>query len=141
MGALPSGTSSGWASHPLTTGSGAGVRSNAHSISFHGAGQEPVRFASAPAERGLDLEEFADRGRGARRAVSRDWPVVDLAADLFGDRRGDRLGGRAVEVHPYARAVAVQAVMDVNVLLEVVLEREVDKGRRLAVSSIAWIRG
>lgn len=48
---------------------------------------------------------------------------------------GDRLGRRVLEVHPPPGAVALQAVADVEVLLEVVPQREVDErppvGRQL----------
>ena len=66
----------------------------------------------------------AAAGGGAARL---DGPVVDLAADLLGDRRGDDLGRRRLEVHAAARAVAPEPVPHVGVLLEVVAEREVEE--------------
>ena len=54
--------------------------------------------------------------------------VVDLPADLLGDRLRDHLGSRFVEVHAPPGAVALEAVADVEVLLEVVAQREVEEG-------------
>ena len=56
-----------------------------------------------------------------------DRPVADVAADLLGDRRRDHVGRRGVEVHAPPGAVAVEAMADVEVLLEVVAQREVEE--------------
>src|SRR5207244_10660241 len=62
--------------------------------------------------------------RGAPRAVALHVAIVHLAADLGGDRLGDHLRGGGLEVQLAARAVALQAVRDVVVLLEMVAQRE-----------------
>jgi len=49
----------------------------------------PVERSSPSA---LDSQELRYRRRGARRAVGLHRAVVDLAADLLGDRNGDLLG-------------------------------------------------
>ena len=80
------------------------------------------------------------RRGGAGGAVGLDRPVVDGAADLGGDGGGDGVGVAGGVVHPPARPVAVQAVGDVEVLLEVVGKREVEERPRLAVSSMQVVR-
>src|SRR5688500_5169554 len=74
------------------------------------------------------LEELGDQLRRARGAIGLNRSVVDLAPDLVGDRGGDL--GRAVglEVHAAAGPVAREPVTHVEVLLEVVAEREVEEG-------------
>src|SRR5581483_7592889 len=71
----------------------------------------------------------------SRGAIGRDGTVIDGAIDLIGDRGGDRLRRRVAIGHPSAGAVSLQAVTDVEVLLEVVLEWEVEErptvGRQL----------
>jgi hypothetical protein len=56
-----------------------------------------------------------------------DRAVIDLAPDLLGDRVGDRLGRLDLEVHHASSAVAPKPVAHVEVLLEVVKEREVEE--------------
>ena len=63
--------------------------------------------------------------RAAPSAVDR--PVVDLAPDLLGDRGGDLVRAVGLEVHAAPGAVALEPVADVEVLLEVVPEREVEE--------------
>ena len=64
----------------------------------------------------------------ARAAPSRlDRPVVDRAVDLLGDRRGDHLRAGTRRSPCSARAVALEPVPDVAVLLEVVAQREVQE--------------
>jgi len=65
-------------------------------------------------------------GRAAR-PVGLNRAVVDVFADLLGNRLGDYRRRSVVEVHASSRAVALEAVEDMDVLLEVVLEREVDE--------------
>src|ERR1700735_855006 len=89
-------------------------------------GHRPGRGTTSGPGRRL-LEEVGEQGCGAGGAVGGDRAVVDLAADLGGDRGGDagRFGG--VVVHAASGAVAVQPVAYVEVLLEVVAEREVQE--------------
>src|SRR5207248_6565233 len=61
------------------------------------------------------------------RSVAGDRAVIDLPADLLGDRCGNLLGAVAVKVHAAAGAVALEPVADVEVLLEVMLQREIEK--------------
>ncbi len=73
--------------------------------------------------------------RPAARAApsARDRQIVDRPADLRGDRGGDVRWLRGLEVHAPAGPVALQPVPDVEVLLEVVPQREVQErppGRR-----------
>src|SRR6266508_462678 len=77
--------------------------------------------------RGGPSYEFGDEAGGPGGTVGLHRPVVDRAADLG-------VGGGVV--HPPARPVAVQAVGDVEVLLEVVGEGKYRNGRRFAVSSM-----
>src|SRR5215218_8509763 len=74
-----------------------------------------------------NLEQLGDQLRRPRGAVRLDRLIVDLTADLLGDRDGDLLRAVRLEVHPPARAVALQPVAYVEVLLEVVAEREVEE--------------
>src|SRR5205823_3190248 len=95
----------------------------------HLPGRDPVRIISiSPNWRtDLALEQLGDALSGPRGAVALDVAVVDLASHLLRDRLGDPLGGRIVEVHAAAGGVAFEAVADVEVLLEVVAQREVDE--------------
>src|SRR6201999_4230084 len=73
------------------------------------------------------LCEFGDEPGGAGRAVGLDVAVADGLAGQFGDAGGDQVGvGRQV-VHARAGAIAGEPVPDVEVLLEVVPEREVQE--------------
>src|SRR3954452_20971514 len=72
-------------------------------------------------------EELRDRARRARSAVALHRPVVDLAPDLLGDRDRDLLGAVELEVHPPPCPVALEAMVDVEVLLEVVAKREIQE--------------
>lgn len=56
-----------------------------------------------------------------------DGAVVGVAADLGGDRLADHLRAGCAEVHAPAGAVAVEAVGDVEGLLEVVPQRKVEE--------------
>ena len=72
-----------------------------------------------------ELEQFGDERCGTCGAVTFDWPVVDLAPDLLGDHLGDGVGCCLVEVQHPAGAVLVEPVTDMEVLLEVVTQRNV----------------
>ena len=76
---------------------------------------------------GFLLEEAGEQRRCPGGAVGGDRTVVDPAANFSGDRCGDVgwLGG--LVVHAPACLVAVEPVADVEVLLEVVAEREVQE--------------
>src|SRR5439155_19324084 len=80
-------------------------------------------------------QHLRDPGRRARGAIGFDIAVVDVAADLGCDRSGDLGRTVGLEVHPPSGVVALEAVADVEVLLEVVAQREVQKrplvGRQL----------
>src|SRR3954452_10896553 len=84
----------------------------------------PPRSAHADA---VTSQELGEPARRPRRAVCLDVAVVDIAADLAGDRVRDQLRRRAVEVHPPPGAVALEPVADVEVLLKVVAQREVEE--------------
>src|SRR4051794_28924078 len=73
-------------------------------------------------------EQLGESARRCRGAVGLHVPVVDLAPDLGGDRVRDQLGRRVVEVHAATGSVALEPVADVEVLLEVVAQREVEEG-------------
>src|SRR5690349_10849161 len=73
------------------------------------------------------LDEFGDEPGGAGRAVGLDVAVADGLAGQLSDAGGDQVGvGRQV-VHARAGAVTVEPVPDVEVLLEVVPEREIQE--------------
>src|SRR5438270_10446972 len=89
---------------------------------------------SAYAERTLQTtydnnsDEVGDAGR---HPLDRSWvhrPVLHGPRQLVGHGGGDHLGRRRGVVHAPACAVALEAVGDVEVLLEVVAEREVEEG-------------
>src|SRR5713226_6193142 len=73
------------------------------------------------------LQELGDAGGGAGRAVRLNGLVRDLAANFFGEGGGDDLRRRSFEVHAPTGAVTIEPVPDVEVLLEVVAEREIQK--------------
>src|SRR3954447_14934078 len=83
--------------------------------------------ASSPRLGGGQSQKLGDRCRRPRCTVGLDGVVVDVAADLGGDRGGDLLGPVEFEVHAPSGAVALEAVADVEVLLEVVAKREVEE--------------
>src|SRR3954471_25239 len=64
---------------------------------------------------------------GERGAVGFDRSVVDHGSDLPGDRVGDHIGGCRGKVRASSGAVALEAVADVEVLLEAVAKREVEE--------------
>ena len=72
-------------------------------------------------------EQFADQLRGPSGTFAIDSQEVVANADLLGDRRGDLAGGRRLVAHMSSGAVSLEAVVDVAVLLEVVLEGEVQE--------------
>jgi hypothetical protein len=74
------------------------------------------------------LQQLGDAPRGPDGAVSLDLLIADLASDLLRDRLRDQLRWRIVEVHAAAGSVAFQAMAYVEVLLEVVAQREVEEG-------------
>ncbi len=73
------------------------------------------------------LDEFGNEPGGTGRAVGLDVAVADGLAGQFGDAGGDEVGVGGGVVHALASAVAVEPVADVEVLLEVVPEREVQE--------------
>ena len=73
------------------------------------------------------LEELGDEGRGSRGTVGLDRSIVNRPPDFFGDHVGDQLGGGCIEVEHPSGAVLVEPVTDVEVLLEVVPQRYIDK--------------
>src|SRR5205807_4769078 len=99
---------------------GGGDRLTTTEINARGA--EIVRSVRA---RRVGLQELADRRGRAGRTARIHRPVVDLAPDLVGDRRGDLSGAVGGEVHRSPCAVALEPVTHVEVLLEVMTEREV----------------
>src|SRR6188768_1431404 len=75
----------------------------------------------------LNLEQLYEALCGPGGAVDLDISVFDLTADLLGDRRRDSLWRGVVEVHATTCSVAFEPVADVEVLLEVVAQREVEE--------------
>jgi hypothetical protein len=63
----------------------------------------------------------------AARAAGLDRAVTDRAADLVRDGLGEDVGPSLVVVQAAARAILLQTVPDVEVLLEVMAERHVDE--------------
>jgi hypothetical protein len=88
------------------------------------AGKGDSVFGTPVARQLEQLHEVPGRSGGA---VGLDIAVVDLAADLFGDRRRDPLWRGVVEVHATTGPVAFEPMADVEVLLEVVAQREVEE--------------
>jgi len=84
------------------------------------------RAAGTPGRR-LFSEQLGYPRRRPACPIRLDRPVVDLAPELLHERLGDHIGGGRVVVHAPTRAVATQAVMDVHLLLEVMLEGEVQE--------------
>src|SRR3972149_320812 len=82
----------------------------------------------SPGPSPAQLQQLGDQASRPRGSVGPHRAVVDRASDLLGDRGGDLLRAIGAEVHRPPRAVAVEAVADVEVLLEVVTEREVEEG-------------
>ena len=73
-------------------------------------------------------------------AIGFDGQVVERSAQLLDDGGCEVVGGDRRYIHPAAGAVTVESVGYVDLLLEVPLQREIEEGRRLAVSSIAVVR-
>src|SRR6185437_1202837 len=73
------------------------------------------------------LDEFGDEPGGAGRAAGLDVAVADGLAGQFSNAGGDQVGVGPQVVHACAGAIAGQPVPDVEVLLEVVPEREVQE--------------
>src|SRR5262249_40776325 len=78
----------------------------------------------SPVIQGL-VDECGDELGGAGRTVGLDVAVADGLAGQFGDAGRDEVGVGGGVVHVLAGAIAVEPVTDVEVLLEVVPEREV----------------
>src|SRR5215470_14943092 len=76
---------------------------------------------------GYLLDEFGDEPGGAGRAAGLNVAVADGLAGQLGDVGGDEVGVGGGVVHVLAGPVAVEPVADVEVLLEVVPEREVEE--------------
>jgi hypothetical protein len=70
----------------------------------------------------VSSDEFGQQGGGPGGTVGLDRAVVDRAADLGRDGLRQRLGPGLVVVQAAARAVPVQAVPDVEFLLEVMTQ-------------------
>src|SRR2546425_13242973 len=73
------------------------------------------------------LDRLGDRGGGACCPARVDGLIVDLAAELLADRSRDLVRTVVLEVHAAARAIALEPVAHVEVLLEVVPQREVEE--------------
>src|SRR5262245_11261027 len=73
------------------------------------------------------LDELRDHRRRAGGAVRGDRERRDGPVDLLGDGGRDHVRRRHGVVHAAARAVALEAVADVAVLLEMVPQREVQE--------------
>ena len=88
----------------------------------------PPRFHRGGGIRARDQSRSASSRGGPGGAVAGDRQVVDLPAELTDDRGGQpvRVGGVGV-VEAVAGAVPLQPVPDVEVLLEVVAQRDVDE--------------
>ncbi len=75
----------------------------------------------------LKLEQLHEASGGTGGAVGLDIAVFDVAADLLGDRRRNPLWRGVIEVHATTGSVAFEPMADVEVLLEVVAQREVEE--------------
>ena len=81
-----------------------------------------------PALTNTSSHEFGDRRCGSCGSVGADGEVVDRTADLVGDQLRQRVGiGGVVVVEAAAGAVSAEAVIDVEVLLEVVAQGDVEE--------------
>src|SRR3954453_7352533 len=97
-----------------------GCRSRGARAAHSGAPRGGAPSARLPrAESTEASDQLCDQLRRARGAVGLNRPVTDLASDLLGDRRCNLGRTVGLEVHAAPRAVAVQAVAHVEVLLEV----------------------
>jgi hypothetical protein len=76
---------------------------------------------------GRASQELGHKLGGPLRAVGGDREIVELAADLGGDRLADIEGRDSQVVHVPTPPAAVRPVPDVVVLLEVPREREVQE--------------
>ena len=85
---------------------------------------KPEAGAGAPR-----LEQLGEQARRPRGAVALDVGAASAVGESSGDRGGDGLGRRRGQVHRVARAVALQAMAHVQVLLEVPAQGEVDERR------------
>src|SRR5258708_134426 len=72
-------------------------------------------------------DEVGDPGCRTCSAILFNIPVRDLLANLLSDRGGDNVGRCLCKVHTAPSLVAVKAVSHVEVLLEMVAQREVQK--------------
>src|SRR5690349_4878814 len=83
-------------------------------------------LVSSPA---LSLEQPGDQPGGAVGAVERHRGGVYRLAEVLEHRRAQSLGAGVLEVEPDPGAEAIEASGDVQLLLEVVAQREVEEGR------------
>ena len=93
----------------------------------------------AAAARPAALDQLGDQRRRPRGAVPLHRSRGDGPVDLLRDGLGDRVRVGGVVVHVPAGAVAVEAVADVAVLLEVVAQREVQERPPGRASSIVVV--
>src|SRR5439155_6369611 len=68
-----------------------------------------------------------DDGRGPARPAGLDVPGEHRTLEAVGDRLRERLRGGLVIIHAGAGAVPREAVRDVDVLLEVIAQREIEE--------------
>src|SRR5215211_1441368 len=72
-------------------------------------------------------QQLPDQSGGPRRTVGLDWPIGHVRPELVADRRCNGFGRGGAEVHQPAGPVALEPVADVEVLLEVMPEREIEE--------------
>src|SRR5207253_4568338 len=87
----------------------------------------PLRTPDRPAAIPRRLEEFGDSLRGPGGTAGLDRAVIGLALELLDDGGGNYLGRRASEVHRPARPIAIESMAHMEVLLEVMPQREIDE--------------
>src|SRR5688572_31586280 len=75
----------------------------------------------------MGSDELGDQRGRPGRAVAFDRQVVDVPSDLGCDRLGDRVRTGGLVVHSPAGPVPVEPVADMDLLLEVVPQREVQE--------------
>src|SRR5688572_8904857 len=73
------------------------------------------------------LEQFGNQRRRTCGTVPLHRPIVDLPPDLLRDHHRNRVRRRQVEVHHATRAVLLESVAHVEVLLEVMAQRDVQE--------------